>query len=70
MSVAQGQRADTSAAERFFAGALDRRGLSDLALMVSELVTDAVVHGRGAITLKLERDGELARGEVVDEAVA
>ena len=56
-----------AAAEEFVAGAVDRRGLSDLALVVSELVTNAVVHGRGAITLKLERDGEIVRGEVVDE---
>jgi anti-sigma regulatory factor (Ser/Thr protein kinase) len=55
------------AAERLFAAALDRRRLGDLALVVSELVTNAVVHGRGAITLRLQRDGEIARGEVVDE---
>jgi len=63
-SAATGARA---VAEEFVAGAVDRRGLSDLALVVSELVTNAVVHGRGAITLKLERDGPIVRGEVVDE---
>jgi anti-sigma regulatory factor (Ser/Thr protein kinase) len=55
------------AAEQLFADALDRSRLGDLALVVSELVTNAVVHGRGAIALKLQRDGEIVRGEVVDE---
>src|SRR3982751_5173484 len=31
--------------------------LADLALVVSELVSNAVVHGRGTITLKLQHDG-------------
>ena len=34
---------------------------------VSELVTNAVVHGRGAITLKIRVDGDGICGEVVDE---
>ncbi|MEA2169629.1 MAG: serine/threonine-protein kinase RsbW [Solirubrobacteraceae bacterium] len=55
------------AAEQLFADGLGRRRISDLALVVSELVTNAIVHGRGAITLKLQRDGELVRGEVVDQ---
>jgi anti-sigma regulatory factor (Ser/Thr protein kinase) len=46
-----------------FDGAVDHRRLGDLALIVSELVTNAIVHGRGAITLNLQRDGEIARGE-------
>jgi anti-sigma regulatory factor (Ser/Thr protein kinase) len=41
--------------------------MADLALVVSELVTNAVVHGRGAITLKLQHDGDVVRGEVIDE---
>src|SRR4051794_27464148 len=41
--------------------------LADLALVVSELVTNAVVHGRGTITLKLQHDGDAVRGEVIDE---
>jgi anti-sigma regulatory factor (Ser/Thr protein kinase) len=55
------------AVERHFDGALDGRRISELALIVSELVTNAVVHGRGAITLVLQRDGDIARGEVIDE---
>ena len=35
--------------------------------MVSELVTNAVIHGHGAITLKLRVDGDDVYGEVVDE---
>ncbi len=36
-------------------------------LVVSELVTNAVVHGKGVITLKLELAGDSLRVEVVDE---
>ena len=38
-----------------------------LRLVVSELVTNAVRHGDGAIELRLWRDGTTVRGEVVDE---
>jgi anti-sigma regulatory factor (Ser/Thr protein kinase) len=41
--------------------------LADLALVVSELVSNAVVHGRGTITLKLQHDGHAVRGEVIDQ---
>jgi anti-sigma regulatory factor (Ser/Thr protein kinase) len=41
--------------------------LSDVRLIMSELVTNAVVHGEGPITLRLTVEGELIRGEVVDE---
>jgi anti-sigma regulatory factor (Ser/Thr protein kinase) len=40
---------------------------SRLRLVVSELVTNAVRHGAGAIELRLWRDGTTVRGEVVDE---
>ena len=40
---------------------------SRLRLVVSELVTNAVRHGEGAIELRLWRDGTTVRGEVVDE---
>src|SRR4051795_731564 len=56
-----------AAVDRRFAG-LGRQRLADVALVVSELVTNAVVHGRGAITLKLHQDeDDLVRGEVIDE---
>jgi anti-sigma regulatory factor (Ser/Thr protein kinase) len=41
--------------------------LETLCLVVSELVTNALVHGRGAITLKIRVDGDEVYGEVVDE---
>jgi len=55
-----------AAVNRRFAG-LGRQRLADLALVASELVTNAVVHGRGAITFNLQHDDDLLRGEVIDE---
>lgn len=49
------------AVQRHFAGVLDRDRISELELIVSELVSNAVVHGCGAITLNLQRDGATAR---------
>lgn len=46
---------------------LDATRLGDLAVVVSELVTNAVRHGRGAITMRLQLDDGTVRGEVVDE---
>ena len=48
------------------AGRLPQRVLDDLALVVSELVTNAVMHGQGGIRLRLQVDDENVRGEVVD----
>jgi anti-sigma regulatory factor (Ser/Thr protein kinase) len=39
----------------------------DLSLLVTELVTNAVVHGHGSITLKIRVDDGNVHGEVVDE---
>ena len=50
-----------------FAGELEPRRIQDLALLVTELVTDAVAHGRGAIVLRVRLEGERVVGEVVDE---
>ena len=49
-----------------------RTGLSDLAytnarLIVSELVTNALVHGEGRIFVSFEQYGDVLRIEVVDE---
>lgn len=41
--------------------------ISDVRLLLSELVTNAVVHGEGPITLRLTVEAELIRGEVVDD---
>ena len=40
--------------------------LDDLALVVSELVTNAVLHGQGGIRLRLQVEAENVRGEVID----
>ena len=50
-----------------FAQRLGRDRTGDLSLVVSELVTNAVIHGRGAITLSIRVDGDGVYGEVVDE---
>ena len=39
----------------------------DAALMVSELVTNAVVHGVGAISLRIDLEADAVRIEVADE---
>ena len=46
---------------------LDAARMSDLHLIVSELVTNALMHGRGAITLHVRLDGDRIAGEVSDE---
>jgi anti-sigma regulatory factor (Ser/Thr protein kinase) len=45
---------------------LHQRVLDDLYLVVSELVTNAVMHGRGAIRLRLHVDAGDLWGEVID----
>ena len=47
--------------------ALSPGRLADLKLLVTELVSNAVLHGRGAITLKIQHDDEVLRGEVIDQ---
>ncbi len=39
----------------------------DVALMVSELVTNAVLHGVGAISLRIDVEADAVRVEVADE---
>jgi anti-sigma regulatory factor (Ser/Thr protein kinase) len=41
--------------------------LADVVLTVSELVTNAVLHGQGDIRLRLEQDPTEVRGEVIDD---
>ena len=41
--------------------------VDDLTLVVSELVTNAVVHGAGDVSLALTVDGDAVRIEVADE---
>jgi hypothetical protein len=74
MSARTGARADCApggqargTAERHFASALSRERLAELALVVSELVTNAVVHRRGAIVVKLRLAAEVVRRGVIDQ---
>jgi len=50
-----------------FAHAVDTQALADAQLIVSELLTNAVRHGEGAIELRVSADAGSIRGEVVDE---
>ena len=46
---------------------LDSQQRQDAALMVSELVNNAVLHGLGAISLRIDVEGDTVRIEVADE---
>lgn len=46
---------------------LDREQIDRARLIVSELVNNAVLHGRGAITLRAELDPRRLRVDVIDE---
>lgn len=59
-----------SAARRLVDGQTTSLGFQqrqDAALMVSELVTNALLHGIGAITLRIDVEGDAARIEVADD---
>jgi len=49
-----------------FADTLDPPVMADVMLAVSELVTNAVLHGGGRIELRVEADDRSVKGEVVD----
>jgi anti-sigma regulatory factor (Ser/Thr protein kinase) len=53
--------------QEYLTGDATQDEVSDVRLIMSELVTNAVMHGQGPITLRLTVEGELIRGEVVDE---
>jgi anti-sigma regulatory factor (Ser/Thr protein kinase) len=55
------------ATQEQFAGLLSRQQFSDLVLVISELVSNAIIHGQGEVVLRLQLDGETMRGEVIDE---
>jgi anti-sigma regulatory factor (Ser/Thr protein kinase) len=46
---------------------LDSQQRKDVALMVSELVTNALIHGVGAISLRIDVEADAVRVEVADE---
>lgn len=51
-----------------FRSVLPERRVEDLCLVLSELVTNAVVHGEGdTIDLRLQAAGSVVSGEVVDQ---
>ena len=56
-----------AAAKRHLAGKVDPERLGELTLVISELVSNAAVHGRGQIVLRLQVDDEVVRGEVIDQ---
>jgi anti-sigma regulatory factor (Ser/Thr protein kinase) len=53
--------------QEYLTGEVTPDELSDVRLIMAELVTNAMVHGEGTITLRLTVGGELIRGEAVDE---
>lgn len=53
--------------EREYGARLDSRTLEDLKLVVSELTTNAYLHGIGRIRLKLEVNEECVRVAVTDD---
>ena len=63
----RGPARSRAAVHEAFAGRVAPRRLEDLLVIVSELTTNALLHGTGAVRLRVQRDGELVRGEVVDE---
>lgn len=52
---------------RWFAGDVEGDELRTAELLVSELVTNAVMHGRGEITLRAHLDEDRLLVEVIDE---
>jgi anti-sigma regulatory factor (Ser/Thr protein kinase) len=53
--------------EEHYQGELGAPALQDLKLVVSELVDNAYVHGRGRIRLRLQQQPRCLRVEVMDE---
>ncbi|HWH11872.1 MAG TPA: ATP-binding protein [Solirubrobacteraceae bacterium] len=51
---------------RRIAGEVPPAILADVMLAVSELVTNAVIHGSGPIELRIETDDRVVKGEVID----
>lgn len=52
---------------RDLTGRLNPQQFSDLKVVVSELVTNAVIHGHGGIRLRILVTGEDVKGEIIDE---
>lgn len=56
-----------AAAKRSLAGKLSPERLSELSLVISELVSNALEHGRGQVVFRLGLDGGIVRGAVIDQ---
>jgi len=56
-----------NALELRFASVVDDKRLAQAKLVATELVTNAVIHGEGQITLRAAVDGRHLRLEVIDE---
>lgn len=65
--VPSASRFARTAVREHFAVVLSRDTMSTLELVVSELVTNAVEHGRGTIALAIQHDGVDVHGSVTDE---
>jgi anti-sigma regulatory factor (Ser/Thr protein kinase) len=56
-----------AAAKRHLAGRISPERLGELFLVISELVSNALAHGRGEVVLRLQLDEGIVRGEVIDQ---
>ena len=56
-----------AAARRHLSGKVSPERLAELSLVTSELVSNAVEHGRGQVIFRLHLDEEVVRGEVIDQ---
>jgi anti-sigma regulatory factor (Ser/Thr protein kinase) len=55
-----------AAAKRCLEGKVSPERLGQLSLVITELVSNAVVHGRGEVVLELQLDEGMICGEVID----
>ena len=60
-------RVARAAATSYLAGKVSPQRLSDLTVVVSELVSNALEHGRGQVVLRLRFDEGTVYGEVTDQ---
>jgi len=56
-----------AAARRHLSGRVSPERLDALSLVVSELVSNALEHGRGQVVFRLQFDEGMVRGEVIDQ---
>jgi anti-sigma regulatory factor (Ser/Thr protein kinase) len=56
-----------AAAARHLGGRISPERLNDLSLVISELVTNATVHGVGQVVFRLRLDHQTVCGEVIDQ---